>query len=156
MNDYTLQWYRLYAETVPLYKDTCSYMYKKPCNWATVSVDNLKNEIKKIVDGNNMNKAVLNKKIFELLIFCNILGLSGCSLSCAEREQNSALHLTAPPHKHFQQLPGDKLHPAAYFTCGCMKNPCSPISYIGHENLRLKTVKHKSFNSHSLGGSHEK
>jgi hypothetical protein len=49
--------------------------------------------------------------------------LSGCcSLSESEKAQDAAFKLKQPPYRHFEQVEGDELHPAAYYTCG--QNTC--------------------------------
>lgn len=61
-----------------------------------------------------------------LVIICLLTVLSGCCCkpSPSEEVQAAALHLRKPPHRHFKQVSGDALHPAAYYTCGTYLHSC--------------------------------
>lgn len=109
MMNYTLKWYGYYAETVRLYKDAFIYLYKKTCSWLRQSVDNL----------------FLKNMFYYLSLLSTAIILSACSkINPDETLQNYALNLIKPPHKHFQQYPGNRLHPSTYFTCSKYQNPC--------------------------------
>jgi hypothetical protein len=61
-----------------------------------------------------------------LIIISLLTVLFGCCCkpSPSEEVQAVALQLTRPFHKHFQQISGDALHPAAYYTCETYLHPC--------------------------------
>gem|GEM_PF-3640528 len=88
------------------------------------------------------NKFVKRTKdnIFIFTILSLQITLSACAPSFSEKTQNSVLHLTNPPYKHFKQWPGDELNPSAYYTCKKYNPPCKC-------NL---AVKKKSFHTRSL------
>jgi hypothetical protein len=136
MNDYTLQRYRLYAATVPLYNDTCSYMYKKTCSYQPQVVNN-----------------TLNAKWIVLLICVLSLSISGCyKQTPSEKIQNAAFNLSSSPHRTFRQVPGNTYKPSAYFTCGEMIDPCPYISNIGKQINFSKVNKSKKSNHFNFKG----
>ena len=57
----------------------------------------------------------INSLVFGLVL-CGIL--SSCMKpTLSESDQNNAFHLMPPPSNCFKQYAGDRLHPAAYYTC---------------------------------------
>ena len=76
-------------------------------------------------------KKINGKSIIPMLwVYTATLTISSCISSPAEKQQDSSLTLQSPPHQHFQQLNGDELHPAQYFTCGKIDNPCN--NHLNH------------------------
>lgn len=73
----------------------------------------------------NKLKLISEHRISVILLSVVVLCiLSACTPSLSEKEQDAAFNLSTPPHKHFQQFNGNEFHPAEYFTCGGMGNPC--------------------------------
>jgi hypothetical protein len=89
-------------------------------------VDNLNVKINtnniEVIENKLMSKIILNIQVSVLGIM--LIVLSGCTPSQAEKEQDAAFNLSSPPHKHFQQFNDNEFHPAEYFTCGEIGNPC--------------------------------
>jgi hypothetical protein len=108
LKDFTLKDSRFYAETLPHSIYTYINIYKK----TVISVV-------KFVD-----KSI--PRILATLVFASLttMFISGCTVSRADKEQDAALHLIKIPHTDFEQFEASELHPAEYFTCGELGNPC--------------------------------
>jgi hypothetical protein len=121
---------RLCAETLPLSIYTYSYLYKRTCSWQQQVVNNL----------------FLKRFLSSLTIaFITILATACSSMSPAEKAQETALHLSQPPYNHFEQVEGNEVHPAAYFTCSGWKNPYHKSSKVCLKKItKSHAIKDKS------------
>jgi len=126
---------RLCAETLPLSIYTCIYLYKRTCSCLLQVVYNC--FLTKIVSS-------------YFVIVTAIIFISGCCrTNPSEQIQNSVLHLVETPHKHFQQYPGNKLHPSAYFTCGKYQNRCHSYSTIYSKQMQSQKINSSKLSKES-------
>ncbi|GEM_PF-4884390 len=73
------------------------------------------------------------KMIFRLqlvFVLTMLIALSGCASTPSAKEQEAAFQSAAPLHQHFQQVSGDRVHPARYFSCGEVNHPCKRCSAV--------------------------
>lgn len=99
-SNFTLKHSRLSAETLLHTIYTYIYLYKKTCSYSQQIVNNF------------FVKNILTILTMVLITF----GVTACT-SQAEIFQDSALHLTNPPHNCFRQILGNKYHPDQFYTC---------------------------------------
>lgn len=135
--NFTLKRSWQYAETLLRSIYTYIYLYKKTCSWRLQAVNNY----------------FLKSFLAHLCLLTTTIVLTACcKVSPDERIQNAALHLSRPPYRHFEQIPGNRLCPPAYFTCGELNIHCHQSSNMYQRKCSQSYDKSNSISHLYSGG----